>query len=134
MTASLGGPAYDPTPILATLGVAKVKEAVGLRRQVVLTLSEGTVKTLEGAGNRIKYGFEHVALWMQSHARSKAGGIVLDIDVQEPVLEELFEEGRPEGMSDVGEQILEESDLAKEKGSWRRRNRERLSAMLRYRD
>lgn len=38
------------------------EEAVGLRRQVFLTLNEETVKIQESAGNRIKYGFEHVSV------------------------------------------------------------------------
>ncbi|KAH8344907.1 hypothetical protein KR067_010604, partial [Drosophila pandora] len=97
--------------------VAKVEEAVGLRRQVVLTLNEETARILEGAGSRIKYGFEHVAVRIyKSDLKSKPGGIDLEIDAQEPDLGEPTEEVRPEGMSDVEEDILEgstseESDL-----------------------
>ncbi|KAH8333435.1 hypothetical protein KR067_003622, partial [Drosophila pandora] len=72
---------------------------------------------LEGSGSRIKYGFEHVAVRIyKSDTKSKHGGIDLEIDAQEPDLGEPTEEVRPEGMSDVEEDILEgytseESDL-----------------------
>ncbi|KAH8349255.1 hypothetical protein KR067_006750, partial [Drosophila pandora] len=124
----------DPATILAILKicnpklptadwrVAKVEEAVGLRRQVVLTLNEETAKILKGAGSRIKYRFEHVAVRIyKSDAKSKPGGIDLEMDAQVLDSGEPTEEVRPEGMSDVEEDILEgytseESDLARALG------------------
>ncbi|KAH8338211.1 hypothetical protein KR067_009071, partial [Drosophila pandora] len=109
----------NPTLPTADWRVAKVEEAVGLRRQVVLTLNEETARILEGAGIRIKYGFEHVSVRIyKSDAKNKPGGIDLETDAQELDLGELTEEVRPEGMSDVEEDILEgytseESDLAR---------------------
>ncbi|KAH8320346.1 hypothetical protein KR074_001178, partial [Drosophila pseudoananassae] len=85
-----------------------------LRRQVVLTLNEETVKALERTEHRLKYGFEHVSVRIyKSDAKAKPGGIGLESDTQEPT-----EEGHPEGMSDEEEDILEgytseESDLAR---------------------
>ncbi|KAH8335206.1 hypothetical protein KR067_000795, partial [Drosophila pandora] len=74
----------NPTLATADWRVAKVEEAVGLRRQVVLTLNEKTAKILEGAGSRIKYGFEYVAVRIyKSDAKSKPGGIDLEMDPQE---------------------------------------------------
>ncbi|KAH8351797.1 hypothetical protein KR067_009080, partial [Drosophila pandora] len=113
---------FNPTLPTADWRVAKVEEAVGLRRQVVLTLNEETAKILEGAGSRIKYGFEHVAVRIyKSDAKSKPGGIDLEMDAQELDSGEPTEEVRPEGMSDVEEDILEgytseESDLARALG------------------
>ncbi|KAH8347588.1 hypothetical protein KR067_006768 [Drosophila pandora] len=107
----------DPATILAMLKMCNptlpfVEEAVGLRRQVVLTLNEETARILEGAGSRLKYGFEHVTVRIyKSDAKSKSGGstwIDLEVDAQELDLEEPTEEVRPEGMSDVEEDILEE--------------------------
>ncbi|KAH8330127.1 hypothetical protein KR067_011208, partial [Drosophila pandora] len=81
---------------------------VGLRRQVVLALNEETARILDGAGSRIKYGFKHVAVRIyKSDAKSKSGGIDLEIDAQELDLEEPTEKVRPEGMSDMEEDILE---------------------------
>ncbi|KAH8324952.1 hypothetical protein KR067_000225, partial [Drosophila pandora] len=101
---------------------AKTQGAVALRRQVVLTINEETARILEGAGSRIKYGYEHVAVRVyKSDAKSKPGGIDLEIDAQELDLGEPTEDVRPEGMSDVEEKILEgytseESDLARALG------------------
>lgn len=79
----------NPTLPKADWRVFKVEKVVGLRRQVVLTLNEDAVKILEGIGNRVKYGFEYVALRIyKSDARRKLGGIDLEIEVQEPDLEE----------------------------------------------
>ncbi|KAH8335956.1 hypothetical protein KR067_007214, partial [Drosophila pandora] len=124
----------DPATILAMLKmcnstlptadwrVAKVEDAMGLRRQVVLTLNEETARILKGAGSRIKYRFEHVAVRIyKSDAKNKPGGIDLETDAQELDLGEPTEEVRPEGMSDVEEDIVEgytseESDLARALG------------------
>lgn len=55
--------------------------------------TERTVKILEGVGNWIKYDFEHVAVDIYKlDAKSTSGGIALEIDVQEPDLEESTEE------------------------------------------
>ncbi|KAH8310180.1 hypothetical protein KR067_009355, partial [Drosophila pandora] len=108
----------NPTLPTADWRVAKVEKAVGLRRQFVLTLNEETARILEGAGSRIEYGFEHVAVRIyKPDAKSKPGGINLKIDAQELDLGEPTEEVRPEGMSNVEGDILEgytseESDLA----------------------
>ncbi|KAH8339653.1 hypothetical protein KR067_012158, partial [Drosophila pandora] len=65
----------NPTLPTADWRVAKVEEAVGLRRQVILTLNEDTARILEGDGSRIKYGFEHVAVRIyKSDAKNKPGG------------------------------------------------------------
>ncbi|KAH8266717.1 hypothetical protein KR026_008680, partial [Drosophila bipectinata] len=112
----------NPTLPTAEWRVAKVEEAVGLRRKVVLTLNEETVKALERTEHRLKYGFEHVSVRIyKSDAKAKPGGIGLKADTQEPDLEEPTEEGHPEGMSDEEEDILEgytseESDLARALG------------------
>ncbi|XP_070138852.1 uncharacterized protein [Drosophila bipectinata] len=112
----------NPTLPTADWRVAKVEEAVGLRRQVVLTLNEETVKALERTEHRLKYGFEHVSVRIyKSDAKAKPGGTALEADTQEPDLEEPTEEGHPEGMSDEEEDILEgytseESDLARALG------------------
>ncbi|KAH8315888.1 hypothetical protein KR074_003682, partial [Drosophila pseudoananassae] len=109
----------NPTLATADWRVAKVEEAVGLRRQVVLTLNEETVKALEGTEHRLKYGFKYVSVRIyKTDAKAKPGGIELEAGTQEPDLEEPTEEGHPEGMSDEEEDILkgytsEESDLAR---------------------
>ncbi|KAH8276548.1 hypothetical protein KR026_003019, partial [Drosophila bipectinata] len=109
----------NPTLPTADWKVAKVKEAVGLRRQVVLTLNEENVNVLEKSEHRIKYGFEHVTVRIyKSDVKSRTGNIELKEDAQEPDLEEPTEEGHPEGMSDEEEDILEgytseKSDLAR---------------------
>ncbi|KAH8335848.1 hypothetical protein KR074_011603, partial [Drosophila pseudoananassae] len=109
----------NPTLPTADWRVAKVEEAEGLRRQVVLTLNEETVKALERTEHRLKYGFEHVSVRIyKSDAKAKPGAIELEADTQEPDLEEPTEEKHPEGMSDEEEDILEgytseESDLAR---------------------
>ncbi|KAH8310120.1 hypothetical protein KR067_012878, partial [Drosophila pandora] len=124
-----GGPCYhtghaqdvlkmcNPTLPTADWRVAKVEEEMGLRRQVVRTSNEETARILEGAGSRIKYGFEDVAVRIYK-SDAKPGGINLEMDAQELDLGEPTEEVRPEGMSDVEEDILEgyiseESDLAR---------------------
>ncbi|KAH8232113.1 hypothetical protein KR026_010345, partial [Drosophila bipectinata] len=109
----------NPTLPTADWRVAKVEEAVGLRRQVVLTLNEETVKALEKSEHRLKYGFEHVTVRIyKSDAKTKPGGIGMEADAQEPDLEGPTKEGHPEGMSDEEEEILEgytseESDLTR---------------------
>ncbi|KAH8245683.1 hypothetical protein KR032_003623, partial [Drosophila birchii] len=109
----------NPTLPTADWRVAKVEEAEGLRRQVVLTLNEETVKALERTEHRLKYGFEHVSVRIyKSDAKAKPGGIELEADTQEPDLEEPTEEKHPEGLSDEEEDILEgytseENDLAR---------------------
>ncbi|KAH8340300.1 hypothetical protein KR074_003096, partial [Drosophila pseudoananassae] len=109
----------NPTLPTADWRVAKVEEAEGLRRQVVLTLNEETVKALERTQHRLKYGFEHVSVRIyKSDAKAKPGAIELEADTQEPDLEEPTEEKHPEGMSDEEEDILEgytseKSDLAR---------------------
>ncbi|KAH8238672.1 hypothetical protein KR026_004587, partial [Drosophila bipectinata] len=109
----------NPTLPTADWRVAKVEEVVGLRRQVVLTLNEETVKALERSKKRIKYGFEHVMVLInKSDGKSKPGGLDLEADAQEPDLEEPTKEGHPKGMSDEEQGILEgytseESDLAR---------------------
>ncbi|XP_070132481.1 uncharacterized protein [Drosophila bipectinata] len=109
----------NPTLPTADWRVAKVEEAVGLRRRFVLTLNEETVKALERSEHRLKYGFEHVSVPIyKSDAKTKPGGIGLEADTQEPDLEEPTEKGHPEGMSDEEEDILEgytseESDLGR---------------------
>ncbi|KAH8321122.1 hypothetical protein KR074_010175, partial [Drosophila pseudoananassae] len=98
----------NPTLPTADWRVAKVEEAEGLRRKVVLTLNEETVKALERTEHRLKYGFEHVSVRIyKSDAKAKPGGIELEADTQEPDLEEPTEEKHPEGMSDEEEDILE---------------------------
>ncbi|XP_070135339.1 uncharacterized protein [Drosophila bipectinata] len=109
----------NPTLPTADWRIAKVEEAVGLRRQIVLTLNEETVKALERSENRLKYGLEHVTVRIYKFdEKTKPGGTGLEADPQEPDLEEPTEEGHPEVMSDEEKDILEgytseESDLAR---------------------
>ncbi|KAH8335842.1 hypothetical protein KR074_012212, partial [Drosophila pseudoananassae] len=71
---------YNPTLPTADW---KVEEAVGLGRQVVLTLNEETVK----------YGFDHLTVRIyKTDAKRKTGGFELKADAQEPDLEEPTEE------------------------------------------
>ncbi|KAH8324066.1 hypothetical protein KR074_009488, partial [Drosophila pseudoananassae] len=74
----------NPTLPTADWRVAKVEEAEGLRRQVVLTLNEETVKALERTEHRLKYGFEHVSVRIyKSNAKAKPGAIELEADTQD---------------------------------------------------